>query len=129
MKAFRTIKNIGRIDLATLEVMDDSLSVAIELSMVSDSIKEQINTAIKETNKQYDEEMQIPWGNAEAVIDYMGLNITYEKGKTDYYIAITFHSAENELLWDNANIAVDLQAEDAAEFKKLIVKAVIDKFF
>ena len=87
MKAFRIIKNIGRIDLATLEVMDDSLSVAIELSMVSDTIKEQINTAIKEANKQYDEEMQIPWENAEAVIDYMGLNITYEKGKTDYYIA------------------------------------------
>ncbi len=129
MKAFKTIKNIGRIDLATLEVMDDSLSVAIELSMVSDTIKEQINTAIKEANKQYDEEMQISWNNAEAVIDYMGLNITYEKGKTDYYIAITFHSAENELLWDNTNIAVDLQAEDAAEFKKLIVKAVIDKFF
>lgn len=120
---------IGIFNFDNTEVLDDNLTLSIDLGWVSNEIEDRLNKAIKNANELYDKEMPTPWNGAESIIDYMGLTIDITEEETEYRIYAGFHSADDECLCDDVSIRIALSEEDAQEFKKLAAKAVIEKFF
>ena len=131
-KATMTTK-IGTINLAELELMEDSLEVFIPITAVSDRLKAVIEENIQEAKEEHQKKFLdcrgMKWSDAGIAITFQSLHITIGKEKEFIYqLCFDFEDKEDEVIWTGFRLDVDL-SEHTAELKKLIVKAMIDKFF
>lgn len=133
MKNREMTTNIGTINLAELELTEDSLEVFIPITAVSDRLKavidENIQKAKEEHQKEYLNGKGKRWSDTGINIDYQSLHITIEKGKKfTYQLCFDFSDKEDDFIEAWFILDVDL-SEYENELKKVIVKAMIDKFF
>ena len=124
----KAIANIGTINLDSMEILEDSLSISLDVCEVSEEIRERINKAIEQAKKQYEEDLNRAWIGGH-IIDFLAIGLEINKGATSYRLTAGYISDTNDNYWDTATVDIELTEADAAELKKLAVKAVIDKFF
>ena len=133
----RTMKtNIGTINLADLTLGDETFCIFIPIVEVSEDLKATIEENIQKAKDEWQaeclDEVGKKWSDKGINVVTQDLRITVgeRKGKKVFEcdLSYTFEDAGNELIWHGFNIEVDL-SEHIAELKKLIVKAMIDKFF
>ena len=132
MKKTTMTTNIGTINLAEIDVTDDSLEVFIPIVAVSENLKAIIEENIQRAKAEYQKEFLDcrgkKWSNAGIVMNFQSLHITVKEKAFNYELCFDFEDKEDEHLWAGFNLEVDL-SEYETELKKLIVKATIDKFF
>ena len=132
MKNRTMTTNIGTINLAELELIEDSFEVFIPIIAVSENLKvtieENIQRAKAEHQKEFLDSKGKKWSNSGIVMGFQSLHITVEKKSFHYELCFDFEDKEDEMLWTGFNLAVDL-SEHTEELKKLIIKTMIDKFF
>ena len=127
-KRTKAIANIGTINLDSMEILEDSLSISLDVCEVSEEIKQRIDEAIEQAKKQYETDLNRPWIGGH-VIDFLAIGLEINKGETSYRLTAGYVSDTNDNYWDTATVDIELTETDAVELKKLAVKAVIDKFF
>lgn len=152
MKKNNITTNIGTLGLGNMTFNEDCISVLIDICDMSDNLKDAVTKAIEiaktERIKEWEniiKEMcaknsnhrerlinelsyHATWSD-KIVIDCTYLDITIHSGNDiDYSIEICFHDENNHRQDGHASIAVDL-SEYQNELKKIIVKAMVDKFF
>lgn len=132
MKNRTMTTNIGTINLAELDLVEDCLEVFIPIIVVSENLKvtieENIQRAKAEHQKEFLDSKGKKWSNSGIVMGFQSLHITVEKKSFHYELCFDFEDKEDEMLWTGFNLVVDL-SEHTEELKKLIIKAMIDKFF
>lgn len=132
--------NIGIINLAELDLTDDSLEVFIPINndldnpfvSVSESLKATIEENIRKAKEEYQKEFGNPhgkkWSDAGIIMDYQSIHIVIEKKTFSYELCFDFIDAEDECIWTGFRLDVDL-SEYTNELKRVIIKVLIDKFF
>ena len=124
--------NVGTINLADIDITDDSLEVFIPIIAVSEKLKaiieENVKKAKEELQKEFLEGRGKKWSNAGIIMNFQSLHITIKNKAFHYELCFDFEDAEDKLIFTGFNLEVDL-SEHETELKKLIVKATIDKFF
>lgn len=133
MKNREMTTNIGTINLVEIELAADVLEVFIPVTAVSDRLKavidENIQKAKEEHQKEYLDGKGKRWSDTGINMDYQGLHIIIEKEKKfTYQLNFDFTDKEDDFIEAWFTLDVDL-SEYENELKKVIVKAVIDKFF
>ena len=130
-KIFTT--SIGAINLDQIEFIDDSLDIIIEIESVSIEIQDKINAAVEiakaqrlEFIKKYYENKDLTWSGA-GVNTILSLGIHLSNKTLTYSVDIIIDDKVNDISAD-ASIDVDL-SEYQNELKKIIIKAMVDKFF
>lgn len=125
---------IGTINLNDVEFCENSLDVFIGIESVSADIQKKINEAVEiakveqlQTVKEYPEHKNLVWSDVGVNVD-LSLHIIVDNKKFSYRIEIDIIDKENDMMWTSASVDVDL-SEYQSELKKVIVKAMIDKFF
>lgn len=133
MKKSIITTTIGTINLNQIEFIEDSLDIIIGIESVSAEIQNKINEAVEiakdkelEHIKLYHKNKDLTWSNARADIT-LSLGIHLENKTFTYTIDVIIEDIESDLS-TNVSIEVDL-SEYQNELKKIIVKAMIDKFF
>ena len=124
--------NVGTINLADIDITDDSLEVFIPIIAVSEKLKaiieENVKKAKEELQKEFLEGRGKKWSNAGIIMNFQSLHITIKNKAFYNELCFDFEDAEDKLIFTDFNLEVDL-SEHETELKKLIVKATIDKFF
>lgn len=132
MKKTTMKTNIGTINLAELDLTDDSLEVFIPIVAVSESLKATIEENVQKAKEEYQKKFGNPhgkkWSDAGIIMDYQSLHIVIEKKTFSYELCFDFTDAKDDCIWTGFRLDVDL-SEHTTELKKLILKAMIDKFF
>lgn len=136
MKKREITTTIGTINLNDVEFCENSLDVFIGIESVSQEIREKITEAVElakvahmEDIKNYynDVNKRLYWTDA-GVETTLSLHIIVDNKEFSYRIEIDIEDRENDMMWTSCSVAVDL-SEYQSELKKVIVKAMIDKFF
>ena len=127
------VTEIGTIDLTEIDFMEDFLEVFIPVTAVSDRLKavidENIQKAKEEHQKAFLDGIGKRWSDTDVIVTFQNLHITVDQGKQfSYQLCLDFEDKEDESIWTGFRLDVDL-SEHTTELKKLIVKAMIDKFF
>lgn len=124
--------NIGRINLAELDLVEDSLEVFIPIVAVSENLKATIEENIQRAKAEHQKEILDcrgkKWSNAGIVMTYQSLHITVKDKVFNYELCFDFEDKESSLIFTDFSLEVDL-SEHTEELKKLVIKAMIDKFF
>ena len=124
--------NIGTINLAEIELSEDSLEVFIPIITVSENLKATIEEQSEKAKTEYQKEILdckgMKWSDSGSDITYQALHIVMENHKISYELCFEVTDKENEIIDTGFNLKVDLP-EHTEEIKKLIIKAMIDKFF
>lgn len=132
MKNRTMVTNIGTINLAELDLLEDSLEIFIPIVAVSDNLKatieENVQRAKAEHQKEFLDCRGKKWSDAGIVMTYQSLHITVEEKAFNYELCFDFEDKESSLIYAGFNLEVDL-SEHTEELKKLVIKAMIDKFF
>lgn len=126
---------IGTINLNDVDFCENSLDVFIGIESVSQEIREKITKAVEIRKTEYLEETKecckelkhLYWTDSGVKTD-LSLHIIVDNKEFSYRIEVDIIDKENEFMWTSASIEVDL-SEYQSELKKVIVKAMIDKFF
>lgn len=123
---------IGAIDLAEMEFITDCIEVLIPVVTVSENLKSTIAENIQKTKEEYQKEFldcrNMKWGNAGVLMENQSLHIVSDGNKFKYELCCDFSDKENDSFETGFGIEMDL-SEHEKELKKLIVKAMINKFF
>lgn len=126
--------SIGTIDLNNIEFYDNSLDVFIGIESVSAEIQEKIMAAVEiakvehiQIIKEHFSNKDLKWTDA-GVDTELSLHIIVDKKHFSYRIEIDIEDREDDRVWTSASVEVDL-SEYQNELKKVIMKAMIDKFF
>ncbi len=126
--------SIGTIDLNNIEFYDNSLDVFIGIESVSAEIQEKIMAAVEiakvehiQIIKEHFSNKDLKWTDA-GVDTELSLHIIVDKKHFSYRIEIDIEDKEDDRVWTSASVEVDL-SEYQNELKKVIMKAMIDKFF
>lgn len=134
MKRKNITTSIGTINLNDIDFCEDTLDVFIGIESVSADIQSKINEAVEiakaehlQRIKEYFTNKDCKWTDA-GVDTYLSLHIIVENKKFSYRIEIDIEDKADGTMWTSASIEVDL-SEYQNELKKVIVKAMIDKFF
>ena len=132
MKNRTMTTNIGTINLAELDLVEDSLEVFIPIVAVSDNLKATIEENVQRAKAEYQKEFLDcrgkKWSDAGIVMMYQSLHIAVKEKAFNYELCFDFEDKENSLIYAGFNLEVDL-SEHTEELKKLVIKAMIDKFF
>lgn len=132
MKNRTMTTNIGTINLADITLTDDTFCVFIPIVEVSDELKatieENIQKAKDEWQKECLDERGKKWSDKGINVITQDLRITIGEKKFDCDLSYTFEDAENPVIWHGFSLEVDL-SEYIQELKKLVIKAIINKFF
>lgn len=124
--------SIGTINIDEMEIMTDCIEVFIPVVAVSENLKATISENIRKAKEEYQKEFLdcrgLKWSDAEVFIENQNLHIVSDGNKFTYELCCDFSDAENDLFETGFGIKMDL-SEHTEELKKLIVKAMIDKFF
>lgn len=133
MKKSNITTTIGTINLNDIEFIDNSLDIIIGIESVSEDIQIKINKAVEiaktqelEHIKLYHKNKDLTWSNA-PVDTSLSLGIHLEEKTFTYTIDIIITDKVNDIS-ASASVEVDL-SEYQDKLKKVIVKAMIDKFF
>lgn len=125
---------IGTINLNDVEFCENSLDVFIGIESVSADIQKKINEAVEiakvehlKTVKEYYKRKDLVWTDAGVNTD-LSLHIIIDNKSFSYQIEIDIIDKEDERVWTSASVDVDLSGYQN-ELKKVIIKAMIDKFF
>lgn len=131
MKDIKTINNLGMVNLTDFEILENYFSACVNVNTddILPEIRKQIDTAVLNAIDEYNKTFNGIWGNAEPVIDWVGLMLNFEQSGLNYYLSVSFHSAENMLHEDNVTLDIELSKTDLNKLKKLVLKTAIDKFF
>lgn len=134
MKRKNITTTIGAINLNDIEFCENTLDVFIGIESVSADIQNNINEAVEiakaehlQTIKEHFTNNDSKWTDA-GVETYLSLHIIIDNKEFSYRIEIDIEDKEDRTMWTSASIDVDL-SEYQNELKKVIVKAMIDKFF
>lgn len=125
---------IGVINLDNIEFYDNSLDVFIGIKSVSADIQEKIKAAVEIAKVEYIQMVKEHFSNKDLGWTYAGVNtdlslhIIVDKKQFSSQIEIDITDREDERVWTSASVEVDL-SEYQNELKKVIMKAMIDKFF
>ncbi len=123
---------IGIINLAEIELMEDCLDIFIPIVSVSENLRDTIEENVQKAKKEYKEIFEnrrdVQWSKDGVNLLGQQLHITIKNKEISYELCFDFEDKEDTTLWADFSIEVDL-SEYTAELKKLIVKAMIDKFF
>lgn len=124
--------NIGAINLAEIEITTDCIEVFIPVVVVSENLKTTIAENIQKAKEEYQKEFldcrNMKWSNAGVLMETQSLHIVSDGNKFKYELCCGFSDMENDSFETGFGIEMDL-SEHEKELKKLIVKALIDKFF
>lgn len=125
---------IGTINLNNVEFCENSLDVFIGIESVSEDIQEKISKAVEiakaerlKTIKEYYKHKDLLWMDEGINMD-LSLHIIVDNKTFSYRIEIDITDKVDDMMWTSASIDVDL-SEYQSELKKVIIKAMIDKFF
>lgn len=131
MKNIKAINNLGTVNLTDFEILENYFSACVNVNIfdILPEIRKQIDTAVLNAIDEYNNNFNGIWGNAESVIDWVGLMLNFEQSGLNYYLSVSFHSAENMLHEYNATLDIELSKTDLNKLKKLVLKTAIDKFF
>lgn len=129
----RTMKtNIGIIDIAEMEFTTDCIEVLIPVVAVSENLKSTITENIHKAKEEYQKEFldcrNMKWSNAGVLMESQSLHIVSDGNKFKYELCCDFSDMKNDSLETGFGIEIDLSKHEK-ELKKLIIKAMIDKFF
>ena len=134
MKRKNITTSIGTINLNNIEICDESLDIFIGIESVSADIQDKINEAVEIAKAEHIQMMKsfvhrrdLIWSSAGVDTD-LSLHIIVDNKKFTYRIEIDITDKADSTMWADASIEVDL-SEHQNELKKVIVKAMIDKFF
>lgn len=132
MKNRTMTTNIGIINLAELDLAEDCLEVFIPIVAVSDNLKSSIEENVQRAKAEHQKEFLDcrgkKWSDAGIVMTYQSLHITVKDKVFNYELCFDFEDKESSLIYADFNLEVDL-SEHTEELKKLVIKAIIDKFF
>ena len=132
MKNRTMTTNIGTINLAELDLVEDCLEVFIPIVAVSDNLKATIEENVQKAKAEHQKEFLDcrgkKWSNAGIVMTYQSLHITVKEKAFNYELCFDFEDKENSLISADFKLEVDL-SEHTEELKKFLVKSMIDKFF
>lgn len=124
--------NIGIINLADIDITEDCLEVFIPVIAVSENLKaiieENVEKAKADLKSEFLEGRNKKWSDAGIIMNFQSLHIIVKEKSFHYELCFDFEDKEDECIFTGFNLEVDL-SEHETELKKLIVKAVIDKFF
>ena len=125
---------IETVNLNDISFVENTLDVFIGIESASADIQDKINEAVEiakakhmQTVKEYYINKDLHWTDAGVNTD-LSLHIIVDNKEFSYQIEIDIIDKEDERVWTGASVAVDL-SEYQNELKKVIVKAMIDKFF
>jgi len=145
-KTTKEIANIGIIDLSELILDTELIQLSILIKSMSDKLQKEVNKAIeaskidylKDYNQRWEsgndfsefgfKRRELKWSDQGVDIDTLFLDVTIKDKNISYCVAVCYVDKEDEYLEYVAYIEVDLSAYNN-EIKKLVVKAMIDKFF
>ena len=140
-KANTETTNIGDLELGNLIFDDDYLEISIDICSISDDLRKKVEKVIESGKGKYSEKMQAfntkhntqwntNWSSKPVVMDFLYLSVILKGGELkDCSIEIGFSDAiDRDMNQWNCSIAVDL-SKYANELKKMVIKALIDKFF
>ena len=134
MKRKNITTTIGTINLNNIEFCENSLDVFIGIELVSDDIQKKINEAVEiakaehmQMVKEHFKNHELHWTDA-GVNTYLSLHIIVDNKEFSYRIEIDIEDKADGRVFTSASIQVDL-SEYQNELKKIIIKAMIDKFF
>ena len=124
--------NIGTINLADIDITEDCLEVFIPVIAVSENLKAIIEKNVEKAKADFKSEFlegrNKKWSDAGIIMNFQSLHITVKEKSFHYELCFDFEDKEDGCIFTGFNLEVDL-SEHETELKKLIVKAVIDKFF
>lgn len=121
MKRKNITTTIGTINLNDISFVEDTLDIFIGIESVSADIQKKINEAVEIAKAEYS------WSGKKTETE-LSLWIHIKNKKFLYCISADIIDKENDLISTEIEIDVDL-LEYQNELKKVIVKAMIDKFF
>lgn len=133
----KEIKNIGVIDLSQIDFADNFIQIFIPIVNISAELKTELDKAIEVDKVNYLEEMKelgckrlldSEWSSKGVIFDGLSMEVLVQDKEIRYSINVDYTDMENDFLWNNASIEVDLSAFND-EIKKIVIKAMIDKFF
>lgn len=123
MKKSNITTTIGTINLNNIEFCENTLDVFIGIESVSADIQKKINEAVKMEKDKF----AWRWKNKDVRTD-ISLWIHIQNKEVTYCISVDIIDKKNDSIFTDVEIDVDL-SEYQNELKKVIVKAMIDKFF
>lgn len=133
MKKSNITTTIGTINLNDISFAEDTLDVFIGVDSVSRDIQNKINEAVEIAKVEYIQMVKecytnkkLNWTDAGVNTD-LSLHIIVENKKFSYQIEIDIEDKKDDIISTSASVVVDL-SEYQNELKKVIVKAMIDKF-
>ena len=113
--------NIGTINLAEMEFMTDCIELFIPVVAVSENLKSTIAANIQKSKEEYQKEFldyrNLKWSVAGVFMENQSLHIVSDGNKFKYELCCDFSDVENGSF------------ETGFGIEKLILKALIDKFF
>ncbi len=134
MKRKNITTSIGTINLNDIEFCENTLDVFIGIESVSAKIQSKINEAVEVAKaehlqmiKEHFTNKGLKWTDA-GVETNLSLHIIIGNKEFSYRIEIDIEDKEDGTMWTSASVDVDL-SEYQNELKKVIVKAMIDRFF
>lgn len=124
--------SIGTINLAELDFMEDCLEVFIPIVVVSENLKATIGENIQRAKEEYQKDFLDcrgqKWSHKGIAITCQWLHITVKEKAFSYELCFDIEDMGNSLVCTDFCLEVDL-SEHTEELKKLLIKAMIDKFF
>lgn len=131
MKNETMITSIGTIKLVEMEITEDIIDVYIPVVDVSENLKATIKENIQKAKEEYQKEFLdgrgLQWSDAEIKLLFQQLHITIKEKVLTYELCFDFQDAENNFC-TGFTLAVDL-SEHTEELKETIKSAVLEKFF
>ena len=124
--------NIGKLNLAEMELATDCMEVFIPITAVSESLKATIEENIQRAKEEFAEEFLnirgLQWSDAGVDLVYQSLHIMMEADHISYELCFNIEDKNNDLIGTGFSLKVDL-LEYSAELKKIILNAIAEKFF
>lgn len=134
MQKTQKISNIGTVDFTNVTLMD-TMEIYVDISKLSDTLKNDVDNAISKGKIKFLNDYKktadlYKWNwSDKGVATSPQLHIILRKdGNIEYELAIFYEDLENEDLCDSVYITIE-EMEHEQELKKLILNAMINKFF
>lgn len=129
----RTIKTtIGKLNIADVALVEDSLEIFIPVIEIEENLKdiieENIQAAMEEFQTNVLDEHGLKWSDAGVTVDLWQLHIILTENNVEYELCINFSDWENKALEWDCKLEVDL-SEHTTELKQLARQVVMEKFF
>ena len=131
MKNKTMTTNIGTINLTEISLAEETLEFFIPIIQVSDNLKATIKEQTKRAKTEYQKKVLdgkgLKWCESGTDVTYQSLHIILENHSVSYELCFEVTDKENDFIDTGFNLKVDLSEHDE-EIRKIIIKAIIEKF-